>query len=332
MAKGHWSFLHEWVIYDYLLARADEGTLRLKQVIVSGTLAGKPKWIKVEEIKPITGTAFPDIQAIQLKGKGLFRSAEVKFTSSLFSYHQSAQYTRKFADFVKQNGFLIVASHDYLPKGLIDKYPELDVYEIEIEDFISFCRENFTRLLNRQIKAHASTRVWLMYQGPNFNEGSNQIQPARQSRIWCPTENLTGFDLAVGDRILFYKTSGLDRIKLQNAFLKKRVIDPRWTLREICVAEVKSKIFSRTEYLQRKKKSLTSQLWKNDPCPNNRWRWGRVFEFSIVKVIKTHRPMTDLFQSDLSKHFVLKAWEAFCFGKSRELALEYYRSLLEEIA
>src|SRR5882724_1427881 len=143
MAKGHWSFLHEWVIYDYLLARADEGTLRLKQVIVSGTLAGKPKWIKVEEIKPITGTAFPDIQAIQLKGKGLFRSAEVKFTSSLFSYHQSAQYTRKFADFVKQNGFLIVASHDYLPKGLIDKYPELDVYEIEIEDFISFCRENF---------------------------------------------------------------------------------------------------------------------------------------------------------------------------------------------
>ena len=48
MPKGQWSFLHEWVIYDYILARSEECTLRFKKVIASGKLLGKPKWIKVK--------------------------------------------------------------------------------------------------------------------------------------------------------------------------------------------------------------------------------------------------------------------------------------------
>lgn len=36
MARGTWSFLHEWVIYDYLMARLDEKTLRLKCKIKNG--------------------------------------------------------------------------------------------------------------------------------------------------------------------------------------------------------------------------------------------------------------------------------------------------------
>ena len=46
--------------------------------------------------------------------------------------------------------FIIVLKHDYLPKGL--EYFDIDVYEIELVDFVSYCRENFVRLLNQQIK------------------------------------------------------------------------------------------------------------------------------------------------------------------------------------
>jgi hypothetical protein len=330
MARGHWSFLHEWVIYDYLLARVDEGTLRLKQVIAQGKLLGRAKWIKIDKILPIKGTSFPDIQSIRFIGNtSSFRPAEVKFTTSLFNYHQELKYAIKFGQFVEQSGFILVVSHDYLPKGLVEKYAKVDVCEIDLDDFITFCRENFSRLLNRQIKAHSSTRVWLMYQAENFNQGTDKIRPARQSYIWCPTENLTGFDLAPGDRILFYKTSGLDTIKLQNKYLKEGVVDSRWILREICVAEVKSKIFSRHEYLEYKSQAADQPLWKNDPVKNGMRRWNRVFEFRIVKLINVNRGMDELFSIPGSKTFSIKALEAFCYKKSREMSLASYRDLLE---
>jgi hypothetical protein len=330
MAKGHWSFLHEWVIYDYLKARSEERTLRFKQISSSGKLLGKPKWVKVESMNPITGTTFPDVHGIKLKGESTFRPAEVKFTTSLFNYHADQKYIEKFLNFIERRGFILVASHDYLPtNNLINLYPDIEVFEIEIEDFITFCRENFSRLLNRQIKAHSISRVWLMYQGPNFNEGFDKVPPARESLIWCPTENLTGFDLAPGDRVLFYKTSGLDRIKLQNRLLKESVMDSRWILREIYVAEVKSKIFSRYEYHQYKKHKEARQLWKNDPQQNVDWRWNRVFEFSKINVIKINKPMHEIYTHSQGKAFASRAWEAFCFGKSREISLKEYRNFLE---
>ncbi len=215
MAKGHWSFLHEWVIYEYLRSRADEKTLRLKQYYLNGRLLGKPKWKRVIYLLPIEGTAFPDIRGIKLSGEINYRPAEVKFTTSLFNYHNAANHTENFDQFVNHRGFILVASHDYLPgNGLLEKYPQIDVYAIEIEDFITFCRENFSRLLNKQIKAHGVSRIWLMYQGGNFNSGIENIHAARQSLIWCPTENLTGIDLAPNDRILFYKTGGIGQAQL----------------------------------------------------------------------------------------------------------------------
>jgi hypothetical protein len=333
MPQGHWSFLHEWVIYDYLLARSEEKTLRLKQIFSEGRLLGKAKWRKVESMWPITGTTFPDIQGIKIKGDLSFRPAEVKFTTSLFNYHNEAKYSDKFTQFINQRGFILVASHDYLPtKNLIELYPNIEVFEIEIDDFITFCRENFSRLLNRQIKAHSISRVWLMYQGPNFNEGIERINAARDSLIWCPTENLTGFDLAPGDRLLFYKTSGLDRIKLQNKFLNEGMIDDRWILREIYVAEVTSKIFSRYEYHQYKKHPTSKQLWKNDPLEGIHWRWNRVFEFKKIKSISVDKQMNQIYLQPQGQRFVSKAWEAFCFGKSREISLKDYRDLLETLA
>jgi hypothetical protein len=333
MAKGHWSFLHEWVIYDYLIARSEEGTLRLKKVVSSGRYMAKPIWVKVSSVKPIVGTAFPDIQAIAFqKQKDIFRPAEVKFTTALFNYHNEEKYAIKFNEFVERNGFVIVASHDYLPKGLTDRFKAVDVCEIEIEDFITFCRENFARLLNRQIKSHTSTRVWLMYQGPNFNEGTNRIRPGRESRIWCPTENLNGFDLTIGDRVLFCKTNGLGRMELQKKYLQEGKIDIRWMLSEIVVTEVKSKIFGRKEYLDFKKLPYDTELWKNDPVEKERYRWNRVFEFSIVKVIQNKHSMERLYSISGSKSFAERCFETFCYGKSRELSLKSYRDLLEVLA
>lgn len=333
MSKGHWSFLHEWAIYDYLLARGEEKTLRLKKIIERGKLLGKSKWIKVESILPIIGTSFPDIKGIKLKDSNKYRPAEVKFTTSLFKYHLQIKHREIFSNFKDNNGIIIVASHDYLPvDGLLNTYPNIEVFEIEMEDFITFCRENFSRLLNRQIKVHNTTKVWLLYQGPNFNEHSKSTLPARESKIWCPTENLTGFDLAVGDRILFFKTKGLDRIKLQNKLLKENQIDIRWILKEIYVAEVISKIFSRPEYCNYAKIPIKSQLWKNDPKINGNWRWNRVFRFKKIRIIPTDITMKALYEEKQSRPFALKAWEAFCFSKSREITLRDYRDLLEILA
>jgi hypothetical protein len=332
MPKGHWSFLHEWVIYDYLLARSEEGTLRFRKIVSSGKLLGRPKWVKVENLMPIVGTTFPDINGIKLKGDNSYRPAEVKFTTSLFNYHRDSKQLNKFNEFIDQNGFILVASHDYLPtNNLINIFPTVEVFEIELEDFITFCRENFSRLLNRQIKSHSISRVWLMYQGPNFNKGTTEILPARNSLIWCPTENLNGFDLAIGDRVLFYKTSGIDTRPLQRGLLEEGVVDSRWILNEIYVAEVSSKIFSRYEYHQYKKQGQNHQLWKNDPILGIDWRWGRVFEFKKIKIIQINKPMVNIYNDPLGHNFVLKAWEGFCFGKSRELSLRDYRNLLEAL-
>jgi len=320
MAKGHWSFLHEWVIYDYLIARSNEGTLRFKQIISLGKLLGKPKWVKVEENIQITGTSFPDVKSIKLKGITITRPAEIKFTTSLFNYHRDAKSADKFIAFVSNGGFILVLAHDYLPtSGLLEKYAQIDVFEVELEDFISYCRENFSRLLNRQIKAHNTTRIWIMYQGPNFINGSKEIPRAKESLRWCPTENLNGFDLAPGDRILFIKTSGIDTQKLQKMFLEEKIIHPKWFLQGIYIAEVTSKIFSRLEYCQHKKIPLEKALWLQDPFKDGIRRWARVFEFKKIKSIERPINLLDIYQNSLGKDFAIKALEVFCYGINRSI-------------
>ena len=131
MARGHWSFLHEWVIYEYLIARSSEGTLRFKQVISFGKLLGKSKWIRVDENILITGTSFPDVKSIKLKGSAGYRPAEIKFTTSLFNYHRDLKSAVEFDAFVKAKGFILVLAHDYLPtSGLLTKHPQVDVFEL----------------------------------------------------------------------------------------------------------------------------------------------------------------------------------------------------------
>ncbi len=135
-----------------------------------------------------------------------------------------------------------------------------------------------------------------------------------------------------GDRVLFIKTKGIGRIQLQNKFLKEKVVDSKWVLEELYIAEVSSKIFSRKEYCQYKKNNFNKQFWKNDPYQNEQWRWNRVFEFVHIKSIRIPINMSELYQIEKAKNFVNKSWEALCYGRSRELNLSDYRNLLEVLA
>jgi hypothetical protein len=53
MARGIWSFLHEWAIYEYLMTRFEEKALRFKAVRSSGKYVGREKWVAVSRLHPI---------------------------------------------------------------------------------------------------------------------------------------------------------------------------------------------------------------------------------------------------------------------------------------
>ena len=231
--------------------------------------------------------------------------------------------------FVSSNGFILVLAHDYLPSGL-DKY-NVDVFELDRSDFETWCRANFTRLFNRQIGSRAEPKIWIMYQGPNFNNGTPAIKPARESHRWCPTENLTGFDLAPGDRVLFVSTSGASTQLVQRAYLAGD-LQGRWFLEEIYVAEVKSKIFSRQEYCEARRIPYDTQLWRADPKRTDGWRWGRVFEFYPVTCINKKTAMRDLREKHSLDDLVDAITQAFCFGKSRQIESTLYTRALESLA
>jgi hypothetical protein len=326
MNKGNWPFIHEWTIYEYLIHKTEENTLRLKVIYKNKRIIRKDIWKKVNGLKPIDGTDFPDIKGIKLENEQKFRPAEIKFTTSLFNYHKDKKYSRKFEDFTDNNGFLIVLSHDYLPK-YFEKIKDMEIYAIDRYDFTTFCKENFDRLLNRQINQHTENKIWIMYQGPNFDSEDKKTKSARKSHLWCPTENLTSFDLAIGDRLIFIKTIGGSTQDVQNNFDK---IKDKWTLTELVITEVKSKIRNRIEYCQLNKISYAKKLWVNDPFENDIWRWNRVFEFKIIKSINKSILLSELMNSR-AKGFVEAVIDVYCHQYSRELMLNEYRDLIETL-
>lgn len=167
-----------------------------------------------------------------------------------------------------------------------------------------------------------------MYQGPNFNKGTNETKPARESGIWCPIENLSGFDLAIGDRILFVKTRGASTQQVQPAY-HSGTTPKDWLLDEIYVGELVSTIYSRNEYCQRKKIPGNTQLWVKDQKRNHAWRWNRVFEFRHIKTLRSGISMKKLKDTPELIEFVSAVTEAFCYQRSREITLQEYRDLLE---
>ena len=326
MINGNWSFIHEWTIYEYLINKNAEKTLRFKCILQNNKLIKNEKWIKVKHLEPILGTDFPDIKGIILEKDKKSRPAEIKFSTSLFNYHRDSKYKVQFKKFKMDKGFLIVLGHDHFPKEF-EKIDNLDIYEIDKNDFIVFCKENFNRLLNRQLKQHTETKVWIMYEGPNFNLTNNNIKSARFSNIWCPTQNLNSFDLDVGDRVLFIKVGGASRQDVQN---KYNTVENKWYLDEIVIGRITSKIRSRYEYCQLRKIPLSTQLWVNDPQENGLWRWNRVFEFKILKIFNKKIMFSEIGSKD-TEVLIETIREVYCYQYSRELALEEYRNFLEKI-
>lgn len=327
MPNGEWAFIHEWIIYEYMMNKFNDGTLRLKVVVKNGQINLKSQYIKVKKLGNITNTDFPDIDLIELENDNFSRVAEVKFMTSKFNYHKKT-YTNKsrytYEDFLKANGCIIVLAHDEMPNKLSDK---IDIFELEQEDFISFIKENLLRLINRQMHKSSYNKIWVMYQGPNFNKGTEYVKPAKESGKWCPTENLTGFELGIGDTILFIRTNGCRYQDLNtNKYYK-------WELNNIFICKVTSTIISREHYCQIKGIRSDTLLWydeteegKKDGKIRKRkgrekFRWNRVFEFKK----EDEYSKLDLLIADMPSYldnFKKICVEVFKNHISREISIE----------
>lgn len=342
MPAGTWAFLHETVIYEYLMDRYREKNLRLKQVIYNGKPVMKDKFFKVAHLQEIKDTFFPDIKSITISkdSKGP-RPAEVKFLTSTFDYHRKKSQKDRimYEDFVNQNGFILVLQHDYLPRSILDNFP-VDVYELELYDFISYGKENFMRLLNQQIKSHDFEKTWVMYQGKNFWYGNDFVSSAMESGRWCPTENLTARDLTVGDKVIFIRTKGCGKHVINNYWYGRHEVPERWKFDEIYIARVSYPIQSREEYCISKGIPINEPLWYDETDiskKDNRiyqrkgLRWNRVFEFKRISYLKSlNIDMQELYI--MFPDFVSAVADAYADRGSRELTPELYTSVIEYIA
>ena len=342
MPVGTWSFLHETVIYEYMMSRFDERQLRLKQIYKDGVLQqAKERKINVLALAPINNTRFPDVDSItinkDLKGA---RPAEIKFVTSSFDYHKSDK--ERFQRFVQSYGCIIVVKHDELPRDLLTEYPNVDIFALNEFDFISFANENFERFINRQIKVRSFKKVWLMMQSPNFIKGAEGVLPARESGIWCPSENLDCFDLAVGDTILFIKTQGASIQSVNGDWCRKREINPKWRLDEFWIGRVIRPIQNREEYCMRMGRPIDFPLWydetetgRNDKRVRQRVgngiRWNRVFGFHPVESL-SNLDISFKYLYSRFPSFVEATIDAYTKSKSREINIDIYIALLEFLA
>ena len=342
MPAGSWAFLHETVIYEYMMDRYRDKQLRLKQVISNGKPLMKDKILKVEHLQEITDTFFPDIESITIKGDARgARPSEVKFVTSSFGYHKgkSIKDIERYNDFICRNGCIIVLQHDYLPNGIVDDFP-VDVFEIDLVDFISYGTENFVRFLNRQIKAHNFEKIWLMYQGKNFWYGNDLVPSAMESGRWSPTENLTSFDLAVGDKVVFIRTSGCGQHDINSFWYGKGVVPEKWRLNELFISRVTHPIKSRDEYCKSKGIPDNIPLWYDETeisRKDNRIqrrkgiRWKRVFEFKLLSYFMSlDIDMQELYE--LFPQFTKAVADVFTNRGSREIKTGLYTAVIEHIA
>ena len=335
MPSGNWSFVHEWTLYEYMLEKYKEGTLRLKWVVKKGKLNLKNEYKKVKYLKNILNTDFPDIEQIEIEGNKRVKPAEVKFITSKFDYHRknySKGYT--YTDFLRDEGCIIVLAHDEMPCKLCDP---LDVFELDEDDFISFVRENLIRLINRQIHKSMYNKIWIMYQGPNFNKESKEegVLKARDSGIWCPSNNLNGFDLGKGDKVVFISTKGARSQELKERFNE-------WRLKEIYIGEVTITITSREHYCQLKGIKEDKLLWYDETnkgekdskirkrANQGKRRWERVFEFKEETIYSLDLYFKDM--PDELDEFKKICIDAYQGSIARELSIDQYLKLFQYIS
>ena len=178
----------------------------------------------------------------------------------------------------------------------------------------------------------------------NFYKESDQVQPANKSGRWCPVENMTSFDIARGDKIVFLRFKGSSCQDVNKIWTAKREIYHKLFLDEIWVGKVTLPILSREEYCALKKYPISKPLWydetvngKLDPRVRARkdrgekFRWNRVFEFEKIAVLSSMNLYLRNF-ARVNTDFANVAREVYTSQKSREISLELYDSTMEQIA
>lgn len=331
MARGEWSFIHESVIYQYLIERANSKNLRLRQVCYNGKFIDKK--VDVLSVDDITNTRFPDVDGITIKSdkKGK-RPAEVKFLTSQFSYHTDKKYEKEYRKFIDNNGFILVYKHDVLSEKL--NIDEVDIYELIQQDFINFVKENFERLFYQQVKEKKDMNIWLSYCGRDSNfkngyeNGSIKIKPAMESNIWCPTKNITPNEMTVGDKVIFIKTKGIDQKELQKDY--ERMIN-KWYIDDLYICEVKSPIMSREEYCRRNNIDSNKFLWASE-AKNNKIKYKYVFKFDIKKAYEDLDMSIEDLRDSMPNLVNNKIKEVFLRLKDKDIDINDYIELIEYIS
>jgi hypothetical protein len=330
------AFLQERIIYEYMEYRANQGNLVMYQVMQNGALKGKKTKVYVPKLDPIE-TSFPDINWMNIKdekGKNYGRPAEIKFISSEFNYHKDKTYADSYLKFKNEKGCLIVLKHDTTPNGLLTDY-NIDIYELDYQDFVSFVYENFHRLLHKQLinREGDSLKYWIMSQTTNFykNYKTYPVRPANESHIWCPTDNLSSYDLAKKDKIIFIKFGGKFQIKqdVQSAWRNYHDIDSNWILQQLWVGEITVPIMNRKEYCDLQGINFSEPLW-NDEVKSNK-KWPRVFQFKKERVINCNIKLKEL-HTKIKDIVHPVFFEVFTQQNSREISPDQYIKLLEVIS
>lgn len=331
MARGEWSFIHESVIYQYLIERANTKNLKLKQVWYNGKFINKK--VEVVNVDDITNTRFPDVDSISIKSdKKGNRPAEVKFLTSQFNYHSDKKYKKEYSKFIKDNGFILVYKHDIIPSKL--NIDEVDIYELIQEDFVNFIKENFERLFYQQVKEKKDRNVWISYCGRDSNfkngyeKGDMKIKPAIESNIWCPTKNISPNEMTVGDKVLFIKTKGINSQNLQKYYESKINL---WYLDEIHVCEVRTPIMSREEYCRRYNIPSDKFLWGSE-AKKNEINYNLVFEFRINRSYEELNISIKDLREVMPNIVDLKMKKLFTTQLDQQIDINEYIELLEYIS
>lgn len=332
MAMGNWSLLHETSIYQYMMERMKEKRLKLLQVSYNGKF--KSKKVNVLELDEITNTKFPDIDGIKIKDdkKGK-RVAEVKFLTSQFDYHRQKRKNNKkdYTYFVQHKGCIIVCKHDCIPHDLdID---EIDIYQLETQDYITFIKENFDRLLYQQIRNHHQLNTWFFYTGRNSNYFKTydkdllRIPSAKESHIWGSKKYISPNELTVDDKVIFIKTGGCGQKELQRDYLG---MINQWIIHSLVICKVVTPIMSRVEYCRKNNIQETEYLWASE-AKNKKIEYNFIFEFEPIYSIDNIDCPINLIRDKIPSFIDNVLKEIFLRSSSKSVSQEDYVTFLELI-
>jgi hypothetical protein len=326
------AFIHERIIYEYMKTRFEESNLKMTHVVKNGSLLHKKIMVTVSNLAPID-TIFPDVKYMELDGKKLGRPGEIKFITSDFNYHKDE--IVKFNEFKNKHGCIIVIRHDELPQGLIDVYNEIDVFQLDRNDFERYVKGNFDWFFHKQLQRRDPQhyKIWVMSQSPNFYKShkKSKVEPASITGRWCPKDkSLTGYDISKGDKVIFIKFGREFQIsnKVQKFWNENEDIYPNLFIDNIYIADVTLPLVDRKDYCEFYGKDFNSPLWYNEV--SGKKLWPKVFEFKNKYTINCDLNLKEMF-NELPNIVFPKLYFALTQQMTMEINESQYSKFLEYV-